>query len=428
MHQTRFHGVERACRPNWTNLLSAIIIASCFAASSPASAVTDTEKEKKWEQLQRSGTTALDSNEYWKAEPLLKSAVIQAGTFGEEDIRLAKSLGELGRLYAVRGRFNEAEPLYEEELCVKEKALGRGNGQVIPAMGKLIKFYLLYGTVSKADPLTEDVLVFVEGKLKEPLEQEPGKLTLKKGAPLQGWAGQATPVMRDPLLEWAITCDDLGNIYRIRGNYDVADRLFKAALDLKATVLGKEHLSLANSYDSLAEICQSKNEMQDAESYFQDALGVTEKVLSSADSAAYRRMDKLARCYIKEGKYQQAEETYQRVLKLLPSESAGGSTRARFLLALGCLYDDQRNFAAAAPALQQALVLAEQTSGPLSADLVPYLRKYAYTLYYLGRRGETEQLRARASNIIGDSEIERKPDMEQPLKAQAQSLAGDKTK
>jgi tetratricopeptide (TPR) repeat protein len=395
-------------------------VSSCCAAI--ASVPGPADPAKHWEQLQRDGTTALDSNEYWKAEPMLKQAVIQAGAFGENDVRLAKSLGTLGRLYTVRGRFDEAEPLLEEELCVRERALGRGNGLIIPAMGSLIKFYLLYGTVSKADPLTEDVLAFVEGKLREPLQQSSPKLTLKKGEPLQGWAGSAAPVMLDPLLEWSVTCDDLGNMYRLRGNYDMADRLFKAALDLKATILGKQHLSLANSYDSLAEICQSKNEMHDAESYFEDALGLTEKILSTGDAASYRRMDKLARCLLKEGKYQAAEDVYQRALKIIPSDANSAGTRARFLLSLGCLYDDQKNYAAAAPLLQQALELAERNCGPLSADLAPYLRKYGYTLYYLGRKPEGEQLKARAESIIGDAEIERKPEFEKPLEAKAKSL------
>jgi tetratricopeptide (TPR) repeat protein len=412
-----------------SRLLVLLLAAATSCCGAIAATPTASAQVKHWEQLQRDGTTALDSNEYWKAEPMLKQAVIQAGGFGENDVRLAKSLGTLGRLYTVRGRFNDAEPLLEEELCVREKALGRGNGLIIPAMGSLIKFYLLYGTVSKADPLTEDVLAFVEGKLREPLQQASPKLTLKKGQPLTGWAGQADPIMIDPLLEWAVTCDDLGNIYRLRGNYDTADRLFKAALDLKATILGKQHLSLANSYDSLAEICQSKNEMHDAESYFQDALGLTEKILSAEDPASYRRMDKLARCFLKEGKYQAAEDVYHRALKSLPTDDLGGAgTRARFLLALGCLYDDQRNFAAAAPVLQQALELAERNCGPLSADLAPYLRKYAYTLYYLGRKPEGEQLKARAESIIGDAEVERRPDYEKPMQAKAQSLSSAESK
>jgi hypothetical protein len=73
--------------------------------------------------------------------------------------------------------------------------------------------------------------------------------------------------------------------------------------------------------------------------------------------------------------------------------------------------------------LQQALELAEQNSGPLSADLAPYLRKYGYTLYYLGRKPEGEQLKARAESIIGDAEIERRPEYEKPMQAKAQTLS-----
>jgi tetratricopeptide (TPR) repeat protein len=261
-------------RQHRTQLLLAAFAFTCAVTCAPVSAVS-AAADKKWLDLQHAGTTALDSNEYWKAEPLLKSAVIEAGSFGQDDLRLAKSIGELGRLYTVRGRFTDAEPLLEEELCIKQRALGIGSGQVVPAMGKMVRFYFLYGSISKADPLTEDILAVVENKLREPVDQASPKLTLKKGAPLVGWAGSAAPIARDPILEWAITCDDLGSLYRLRQNYAMADRLFKDGLDLKATVLGKQHLSLANSYDSLAEICSSKDEFRDAESYFTEAVELT---------------------------------------------------------------------------------------------------------------------------------------------------------
>jgi tetratricopeptide (TPR) repeat protein len=391
-----FRSLSKCHRP--LQLVTTIAL-SAWAALSPAGAFS--EHLESWEQLQRDGTHALDRNEYWIAEPLLKKAVIQAGSFGFGDVRLAKCFGELGRLYAVRGRFTEAEPYLEQELAVKENALGKENGQIIPAMGSLIRFYILHGTASKAEPLTEELLAFVEGKLREPLEQTQAKVTMKKGQPLQGWAGSAAPVMRDPLIEWAITCDDLGGVYRSRGNFDVADRFFKAALDLKSTILGKEHLSLANSYDSLGDICLSRNESKDAESYYRDALRCTENVLPPENPVVYARLDKLAKCLIKAGKYDQAEQLYLRARNFWKEEPSKCGNEARDLYALGCLYDDQKNYSAAAPLFQQALGMSEQFNGPYSIQLVPYLQKYAYTLYYLGRRSESDQLKARASTIAG---------------------------
>jgi pentatricopeptide repeat protein len=383
--------------------LIAVIGLSCWASFSAALALS--EPEGDWQQLQRAGTRALDSNEYWIAEPLLKKAVVKAGLFGFSDMRLAKCLGELGRLYAVRGKFSEAEPYFEEEFSVAENALGKNNGKIIPPMGSLIRFYILHGTASKAEPLTEDLLAFVEGKIREPAEQPTGKMIMKKGQPLQGFAGSAeAPPLRDPLIEWAITCDDLGGVYRSKGNYDLADRFFKAALDLKSSVLGKEHLSLANSYDSLGEICLSRGETKDAESYFRDALRCTENVLQPENPVVYSRLDKLARCLVKEGKIDEAEGLYRRAQSFWKVEPSKCGNEARDLFALGCLYDDQKNYSAAAPLLKQALDISEQFNGPSSINLVPYLQKYAYTLYYLSQRPESDALKARANTIIGGTQ------------------------
>jgi hypothetical protein len=51
--------------------------------------------------------------------------------------------------------------------------------------------------------------------------------------------------------------------------------------------------------------------------------------------------------------------------------------------------------------LQHALELAEQYNGPCSISVVPYLQRYAYALYYLGRKPEMEQLHARVNTING---------------------------
>jgi tetratricopeptide (TPR) repeat protein len=380
--------------------IPAALAAWLICSSLPALALS--EIEKRWDQTQKEGTNALDTNRYWLAEPLLKGAVIQAGSFGMHDLRLAKSMGELGRLYTVRGRFKDAEPFFEEELQIKRGVLGDEHEAVVPAMGALASFYLNYGDVRKADPLTYEILAIVEGKLQEARpEGASGKMMVKKGVPLEGWAGEASAVARDPLLEWAITCDALGNQYRLHSKYYMAGRLYKAALDTKSTVLGKEHLSLANSYDNLGLLCLDRNECPEAESYFRDALSQTERILPSDSPQVYQRMDKLARCLVKSGKYGEAAQIYQKALESFKGAPSKNGDDARALYALGCIYCDQHRFSDAASVLGRALHLAEEGSGPYSISLVPYLEKYAYTLYHLGRRSETDHLRWRANSISG---------------------------
>lgn len=326
--------------------------------------------------------------------------MIQAELSNPKDIRLAKSMAELGRLYTIRGHFDEAESYLEEELSIRELVSGNDRYKCIPTMGSLIQFYITYGTRSKADPLTEEMLSLVEGKLNE-ARAGSTKVKFQKGVPLQGWLGVAAPVMKDPIIEWAITCDSVGNCYRAAGNLDLANRLFNAALDIKTTVLGNSHLSLANSYDSLGSVCLEKDHLAEAESYFTDALNITEKTLSPESPQAYTRLDKLAKCLIKEGKYSEAEQLYLRALKVWTNDPLKHDYEARSSFALGSLYTQEHKYEEAAPYFQKALQLAEDTNGPNSIAVVPYIQKYAYTLYYLGRKNEMEELKARANAIMG---------------------------
>ena len=358
-----------------------------------------------WKQVQASGSGNMDANRYWLAEPELKQALAEAESFGVPDIRLATSLGELGRLYTIRGLFTQAEPYLERELEIKEKVLGMADGKIIPAMGSLILFYLADGTASKAIPLTEDVLSIAEGKLQEPSPETRGKVNFKRGKTLEAWAGTAAPVARDPLLEWAITCDALGNAYRFRGNFDMAERLYKTALDLKTTILGNQHLSLANSYDNLGIICMSKKEYDQACIFFRDALEITEAIQPPGHPDVYARLDRLAKALGQSGHYKEAEDLYARAQTLWAKEPSEGGDEARALYALGSLYIEEKKYQAAVAVLRRALHMVQAFDGPYSIGLVPYLQKYAYADYYLGRRAESDQLKARALAIAGPEVI-----------------------
>lgn len=349
-----------------------------------------------WQKVQNQGADAFFNNEYGKAERLLKQAVEMSREIGPGDIRIAKSPGDLGRLLTVRGRFDEAEPLLEQELYLKERAIGHDYPKLIPTMEELIRFYLLNGTSERAIPLTEDLMNFVQGKFREQAKKAAEKETYKKGSPLIGWAGTAQIEMRGPLIEWSVTCDKLGDLYRYRGNLEMADKLYKTALDVKATVMGKRHLSLANSYDNLGIVYMAKGDKKEAESYFKDALSISQEVLEKDDPLIYGRMDRLAKCYIEQKKIKQAEDVYRQAIVTF-----GGSKDylQRALFNLGCMYSDQRRFGAASPILGRALALARQTNGSQSIQVVPYLRRYAYVAYYSGNKGHMQSLQAQANSI-----------------------------
>lgn len=383
-------------------LLIALALFSLFNQSFGIAVAAAQHHAGSWEDTFQRGKNALDANEYWIAEPLLKKAMLQAEAFKDE--RLAKSLAELGRLYTIRGRFDEAQSYLEEELSIRD-LISPDRYTCIPTMSSLIQFYLLHGTKDKAMPLTEDMLSLVEGKLNE-ARAGSTKTKFQKGKPLQGWLGVAAPVMKDPIIEWAIACDAAANCHKINGDRVLANRLYNAALDIKIMVLGNNHLSLANSYDSLGELCLDKKDLQQAESYFADGLKITEKNLSPDNAQVYERLNKLAKCQIEQGKYKDAEALYLHAQTYWKGDSLPNNNEARNLFALGTLYTQEHQYETALPYLQKATQLSEQINGPDSIALVPYLRRYAYTLYYLGRKPDMEQLNARADSIAGPKDKE----------------------
>ncbi|MFA6209127.1 MAG: tetratricopeptide repeat protein [Candidatus Obscuribacterales bacterium] len=365
-------------------------------------AAAQSEHTQTWDQLESKGEKAAYNCEYGDAERLLRVAVEKARTFPAGDLRLAKSSGELGRLLAIRGRFSEAEPLLEEELAVKTAASGAEDEHLIPAMASMVRFYLQHGTASKANPLAEKILSFVEGKLNEARTQAKGKVTLQAGQPLQAWAGEASAVMRDPLIEWAIACDEIGNIYATKTSEDLslAERLFTAALNVKSTVLGAHHLSLANSYDSLGGLALTRKDYEEAEANLKDALDITERIQPPENYQVYARLDKLGKCLLQENKLAEAEALYLRAQDFWKAAPSKNGNEARAAFALANIYAQEKKYAEAAPLFEKALQIAEQNSGPDSVAIVPYLDRYAYVLYYLGMREQTDELRARAQAII----------------------------
>lgn len=379
---------------------------ACFGVSSqlPAFSSAYFDLEKEWIKTFNEGVTALDSNLYGKSEPLLRDAVSLSERFGAGDPRYPKSLGELGRLLTIRRRYAEAEPVLEQQLHFTEVQLGKNSGKTIPALGQMIKFYYVYGTARKAEPLAQELLDFIDGKLREDAEANAERAKEGSGKLLKGWAGTAPPATHIPRMDWAVTCDRLGDMYRFRKNFAMAERFYKAGLDVKVTIMGKDHMSIAVSYDNLGMLAMDKEEYADAEQYFRDSLETTKKIMGNGDPDTYARLDRLAKALIKEKKYEEAEKTYHIAMDLWRTEPNSGGATARCLYQLGSMYCDAGRFGQAAGVLSRALNMSVRANGAFAYANVPYLRKLGYALYYCGRHGEAESLKARANWLAGDME------------------------
>ncbi len=333
----------------FANQFGLVLSTFLFIFTTAASPIfASTPADKSWEDLEQRGTAALDANQYGVAEPLLQKALVQSENFRPLDMRLAKSVAELGRLYTIRGQFSRAALYLESELKVKEKLLRYKQYECIPTMASLIQFYFNYGTQNKSLPLTEKMLSLIENRSKS---------------------------KQAPMIEWAIACDAVGDRYYSAHNFALADKLFKTALNIKTTLLSSNHLSLANSYERMGSLCLEKNDLSQAEQYFSNALRITEKILPPESPEVHTRLNKLAKCRILQKKYGQAEKLYLQAQNVSQNKNEKSDERTKALYDLGCLYTEEHKYKLALSYFQQSLELAKLDNGSNSSTLASCLEK-----------------------------------------------------
>ena len=87
-------------------------------------AATSSAQAPSWEQENAAGMQAYRKQSYTEAENLLKDAFRQAEQFGEFDPRLAGVMSNLAAVQQAKGKFAEAELLYNRALTICEKVDG----------------------------------------------------------------------------------------------------------------------------------------------------------------------------------------------------------------------------------------------------------------------------------------------------------------
>ena len=120
------------------------------------------------------------SQDYQKEQVLaiqyLSKAIELQKEFGlDED--LASSLNNLAGLYSSQGRYEEAEPLYEQALELSQRNLGENHPDVATSLNNLAGLYRSQGRYEEAEPLYEQALELCERVLGV---NHPNTITMRK--------------------------------------------------------------------------------------------------------------------------------------------------------------------------------------------------------------------------------------------------------
>ncbi|MHC4738107.1 MAG: tetratricopeptide repeat protein [Planctomycetota bacterium] len=228
---------------------------------------------------------------------------------------MAKAYGNLGLIYQTRGDFNEAEELHNKSLAIKER-LGLKEGMA-HSYSNLGVVYRTRGKLDEAEEMHKKSLAIAEefgqqkvmaiqygnlgliymtrGEINEAEEMHKKSLTIEeKLGRLEGMAEQYC---------------SLGLIYIVRGQLDEAEDMLKKSLAIEEK-LGRLE-GMANSYGNLGVVYQTRGELDEAEEMFEKNLKI-HKQLGSKEGMA-KDYGNLGGVYRRRGDDKTAREYWEKV-------------------------------------------------------------------------------------------------------------------
>jgi CHAT domain-containing protein len=272
---------------------------------------------------------------YQEAIPLMeRSLQIRETQLGANHPDTATSLNNLAALYQGMGRYPEAEPLLQRSLQITETQLGANHPDTATSLNNLAGLYRAMGRYPEAEPLFQRSLQIRETQL---------------GA-------------NHPLT--ATSLNSLALLYRDIGRYPEAEPLYQRSLQIRETQLGANHPLTANSLNNLAGLYQDMRRYPEAEPLFQRSLQITETQLGANHPDTASSLNNLAFLYRDIGRYPEAEPLYQRSLQIRETQlGANHPDTATSLNNLAGLYQDMGRYPEAEPLFQRSLQIYETQLG-----------------------------------------------------------------
>ena len=325
----------------------------------------------------------------------IRIEILRAATDDDRDLWQARKLVAEGIGLYGAGKYDEARPLYEHAIEIRERALGANHLEVAQVLNNLATVYHAKGEYAKAGPLFRRALDIKEKAL-----------------------GPEHPDVAGALNNLAI-------FYIHSSDYSKAESLFERALALKVKALGPDHPDVAMASNNLALVYHERGDDLKAEPLFRRALSIWEKALGPEHPRVSYALLNLAKLYQDKGDYAEAEPLLRRALAI--DEKALGPDHpdvAFTLNNLAALHYDKGEYAKAELLSQRALILREKALGPESLDVAQSLCSLARVCRARGDYAKSESLFLRALRIRENALGPEHPDVAWSLNYLAWLYAG----
>lgn len=392
-------------------LLTLTLGGAWWVAVAGVCAQTDDLEEAK--RLNRQVIQLYNAGKYDEAIPLAERALaIREKALGAEHAAVAQSVNSLAILYEAKGDYGRAEPLYQRALAMREKLFGAEHPEVATSLNNLAGLNYVRGDYARAEPLYQRALAIREKLLGA---EHPEIATPLNNLALlyhvKGDYARAEPLYQRALAirekklgaehpDLATSLSNLGGLYDSTGDYVRAEPLYKRALAIYEKALGAEHPQVATTLDNLAGIYRTKGDYARAEPLYARALAIYEKTFGGEHPSVATSLNNVAALYYDRGDYARSELLHQRALAIY--EKTFGAEHPQVATSLGnlaLLYETKGDYARAESLYLRAIVIREKTLGAEHPEVALTLNNLALLYQVKGDYARAEPLYRRALAI-----------------------------
>jgi CHAT domain-containing protein/Tfp pilus assembly protein PilF len=283
------------------------------------------------------------------------------------------TLDQANKLYAEfiklgkAGKYDEAGPVGERALALREQVLGPDHLDVAEALNALGIHYSIMGDDARAEVSFQRALTIREKTL-----------------------GPDHPALAQVL-------NNLGGIYKARGDQARATEYLERALRISEKALGPEHTDVALRCNNLGTVYSDRGDDAKAESLYRRALTIWEKALGPDHPALTQALNNLANVHLRRGEYAQAEILLQRTIAIF--EKAAGPDHPIItlpLINLAGLCQERGDHAKAEALYERALTIRTKALGPDHPEVARVLYNLANLYRKKGEYAKAESLYKRA--------------------------------
>lgn len=329
--------------------------------------------------LNNKATLHLQRGEYAKAEELFKAAIREYEATPDETGDVAAIMSNLGEVYRLSGRFEEAESTYTKALRFREKKFGTDHPAIANILNAFACLYLDLGQSQEAEQLASRA-VAVRERAGETSDGQFGAMLhnlgeanrrLKKLDVAESLFQRSLKIRQNiggsESGDYASSLHHIGAVRQDQGRLDESLELYNQALSIRSKLFGPSDLSLGPTYNNLSLICMKQGDLACAKSYADKAVGLWKDTASV--SLALSLMN-LAEIHIAMQDTESAEPIYRESVRIWEKAAPKHPQFTECLIGLARVYVIQGKYPAAEKTLRRAPTLSQDAAAQIALSNV----------------------------------------------------------